>query len=249
MPDCCTSVLDLIKRASTLLNDDVEDNDFVRWPKAVLLDYLNEAIGKLSAHRPDLFTKCVELTLKPGQKQQLDKRYLSLVSVDFSISPDGVLTPVTKADLAYSKYTAQSCAERGGTSAGCRTPESTEIKTYSSVPKDEQQFFVYPSVSRRGNVSVMATVVERPCHYCVSDYATCIDIPPGQQSALVDWVVHRAYSTDIESEYAYRAAQAALARFKECLSDTYLQESRFESGYYKGQEGKGDPNTTPRSRY
>jgi hypothetical protein len=246
MPDCCTSVLDLIKRASTLLNDDVVDNDFVRWPKAVLLDYLNEGIGLLSAHRPDLFTKCVELTLKPGQKQQLSNKYLSLVSVDFSVSPDGVLTPVTKVDLAYSRYVTKSCAERG---SDCKTPESTGITTYSNVPKDEQQFFVYPAVSRRGDVTVMATVVERPCQYCVADFGECVDIPPGQQAALVDWMVHRAYSTDIESEYAYRAAQAALARFERVLSVTYLQESRFESGYYKGQEGKGDPNTTPRSRY
>jgi len=122
-----------------------------------------------------------------------------------------------------------------------------EAKGYSLLNNTNKEFTVTPNVPRGAGASVSATVVFTPPTHCAGDLDSCVGAAPRFTPSIVDWIVYRALSMDMESEFAFRAAEKARERFYDAMRYGYLQESRHGSGYYLGESGGGDSNVVQRS--
>ena len=250
----CTTVGELVSRVSRMLNDDVRtedctgasttnnlaDFDYVRWSKAELVDYLNEGLTMLQGLRPDEFTKSVVLTLSAGRKHDLPDEYANLVSVDSMASKDSdgeliIGDPILPEDQATSKIIRDKCADEE-----CANGEDKPITNYSMMQTNPDEFYTTPPVARDSEVQVCATVVMQACKFTCEDLDECTGINRSNDAALVNWMLHRAYGGEIESEYASRASSRFEAAFYRIVQREYLQESRFNSGYYLGKTDIGD---------
>lgn len=254
-PCQCVTLKTLVRRASRLLNDDIEDKDTVRWPFATLVDYLNEGAAHIQSLRPDAFTADVTLEVTDVCPQRIPAIYDSLVSINKVIEkgPGGrvsVVNDVIEEDNALSKYVAPVCVTGENASAGGCLPKSVapKIASYSKASsKSPTDFYVTPAIPHGKSVTVMATVVKKAPCFCADMPDTCIELPTKLHAALIDWMLYRAYSMDIESEFSYRMSTRYEASFYRFINNGYLQEARFGSGYFNGEKGDGDENATPRS--
>jgi hypothetical protein len=256
-PCGCVTIDTLLKRVSRLLSDDyTDDKDTVRWPRATVLDFLNEGLAHIQSLRPDAFTTTKVFELKPGKNQEAPKGVASIISVDCVVehNADGTwreVNPVVEQDQSYAKYFAGNACAPGAVGKDCAKRSDVKVVAYSKTGQSNPRAFnVSPSVPSGKSIHVNATVVmEAPC-YCIENPDECIDLPTRFHAALVDWILHRAYSQDIESAFATNASVRFESSFYRFISNGYLQEARHASGYYNGQDpnkGMPDPNTTQRA--
>lgn len=232
---CCLNARELVQRARGIINDPEK----VRWSDDALVDYLNEGLSLLQSMRPDSFTKTIELDLVPGSRQQVPEGVDKLLDVTSNVTATGGEGgPVNEADYALSRKITDTCS--GG--------EDREVENYSVVSHDPKTFFVSPPVAAGTTRKVMARVVMDAPYTCALDIEGCIDVPRKHSAALVDWILHRAYLLDMESQYARLASSSAFERFYRVLDSSRLNEARHGSGYWDGEIGDGDPQTTPRTR-
>jgi hypothetical protein len=218
----------------------VNDPQQEHWTDAMLIDYLNEGLSLLQSMRPDSFTKNIEIELIPGSRQTTPEGVDKLMDVTGNITAaGGEGGPITVADYALSRKITDACSADG---------EDREVENFSVLSHDPQTFFVQPPVAAGTSRKVMARVVMDAPLLCAEHPEECIDVPRKHAAALVDWMLHRAYLMDIESQYARVSSAAAFERFYRVLDNSRLNEARYGSGYWDGEMGDGDPQTTPRTR-
>jgi hypothetical protein len=58
---------------------------------------------------------------------------------------------------------------------------------------------------------------------------------------LYEYALYVLYDLEQESEFAQARSQKHLTAFRAMMQDGYRAESRFGSGFFKGQVGTGDP--------
>lgn len=241
-PCGCTTVESLVLRARTILRDGEKPGRPQLWPDDTLIDYLNEGLALLQSLRPDSFVTTAEIALTPGSYQVLPDEYDSLVEI--LENADG--TPVSMSDdaarniIQSQSCAAAACAPESGAAAGI-------ISSYSRSGTDLRGFHVQPPVRPGQRPVVTARVVANPPCHGASDHKSCVGVPRKFEASLVNWMLHRAWSTDIESEFAFRSAAAAHDRFYLIVNAARLNEARFGSQYWMGREGTGDENTNARN--
>jgi hypothetical protein len=148
--------------------------------------------------------------------------------------------PITEHDEVFSKYFE---------STACAKPKAKKgaVQTFGRNQFNPRSFTVSPEIPRGHSTIISALVVEKaPCH-CVDLPDQCVEIASKYHAALVNWVVSRAYSIDVESTASMARAVRYEEQFYRLIADGYMMGSKFGSGYYNGQEGKGDANATPRA--
>lgn len=248
-PPCgCTTVGSLVARARSILRDKKVQGREQLWPDAVLTDYLNEGLALLQSLRPDSFVRTVTLTLSPGSYQTIPDDYDQLVEV--MDNTDGGVTPVSYGPVSEADDNARNaiqdfnCADEPCAKAS-GDADAYRVSTFSRSGTDLRGFHVQPPVPAGQRPKVTARVVANPpCHY---DVTACVGVPRKHEAALVDWMLHRAWSTDIESEFAFRSAAAAHDRFYLVVNSARLNEARFGSKYWLGREGDGDERANSRN--
>lgn len=249
-PCGCTTVKSLVDRAGRILNDSTRDGNSVLWPTSALVDYMNEGLALLQSLRPDSFTRTVTLTLKPGSRQTIPDEYDSLVELLDNANEDG--DPIENGGIAETSDKFRNTLQRYGcASTECATPEEIaayKVSSFSKSGTDLKGFTVSPPVPQGAAPKVLARVVANPpCHDETGMDEACVGVPRKHEAALVDWMLHRSWLTDIESEWSFRSAAAAHDRFYLIVNAARLNEARFGSGYWMGQPGEGDENTNARN--
>jgi hypothetical protein len=250
----CTTVGSIILRASRILNDDVRENagesDYVRWPRAVLIDYLNEGVALLQSLRPDSFTENVAIVLKPGAKQLLPDGYDTLLDVLSNVGTDAqgndfMLDNVREQSEEFSGLLLRyNCAESECASGS--DVADFKITAFNRSGQDVRGFTVEPPVPEGSTAKVCVRAVKEPAVFCPGDEAMCVGVPRKHEASLVDWVLHRAWLSDIESAYARASSVDAHNRFYAGVETARLNEARHGSGYTGGQVGEGDPEARRR---
>lgn len=235
-----SSVAQLIKRASRILNDQEEGYSYTGWTADELLDYYNEAVCQIYNFRPDLFAESSTLTLAPGSKQTLPDGIGNLLSIDSNLGEDGDLdedTPLTMSsgDMVKALRGKPTCVE-------ATTCEPFKIRGYrkSKVPN---VFFVEPPVPEGETVEVDVTVAVGPMQVCGGDITNETQLDCRLDPAIVDWILFRAMGRDTESQFLYQAARRHQAAFYDAINGGYLAQSRMQSGYMLGREGDGVETT------
>lgn len=195
-------VVDLLYKAQTLL----QDATGVRWSLLELQGWLNDGYRDTLALRPDSNTLTGEYTCVAGARQ--------VITTTFSAAERVV--GVTRNTAASSNKGAVTLATRASIAAAVRnwyaeTP-SVSVELYAYDPRTPTEFFVYPPATTAARLEVQYTQVPSP-HTLTSQQlantstSETIRIADAFASALLDYVLYRAFSKD--AEQAGNAARAA----------------------------------------
>jgi len=254
MAECeqgCQSAEQLVIRAARLLNDYADDGDqFVRWPKPVLLDYLNEALCQVSAHRRDAFAAQAVLQLKPGPQQTLDSAYLDIVSLgrNMTRAPDG--SPVLGDQIVEQnqKFAAVFRKKPCLASQACSADAVYAAKSFARNPVDPAVFDVTPPVPVGSNAEVMATVIRKPPKLSMGDLNKCVGVKCEFEAALIDWMLYRALSTDMESEVSAKMSARHETSFYNLLGVQKRNRAEFNTDVRHGLPVPSSPTVRYRPR-
>jgi hypothetical protein len=186
------TVESVLLRASTTLQDD----GYVRWPKAELLNYLNDGQRELVKIKPDAKTKTVTVALASGAKQTNPSDCIEIIELRQNDNGAVVLPCDRKALDAFSPN-------------WMRTPTASTVKHYMDDPQPET-FYVYPAQNATPATVVM-TYVALPA---LVGETNNIDVRDIHAERLVNYIIYRAKSKDAETGDVAMAT-AAYALFKE----------------------------------
>lgn len=238
------TVQELILRASTTLRDQEPGYAFTTWSKAQLISYLNEGLCELAGLRPDLFVETRKIPLQTGAVQTLPDDVVAILDVNGNVlvQPDG--TEVVTENI---KTADQDLLRRFGKKRcfaaqedACPSAGTYEANSFVQSKFSQNEFRVEPPVPAGVSAEVTATVQVAPKTITVGDYEGAVEVPCSHHAQLLDWVLHRAYEQEIESEYAMRAKTYHLDKFYHGVGQDYFGASRMKSGYVLGMEGHGD---------
>lgn len=187
---------DVVSRASIVLNDE----DFVRWTKAELFAWLNDAACEVVIRRPAARAVTGEITLVAGTRQGIPDGGIELLDVVRNVGGRSVRrTDRQLLDDAMPDWQQQK--------------QSSVVKHYTFDERSPKVFYVYPPVVAGAKVEALYSAA--PPLVSVDDDA--LDLDRAYMGPLVSYVLYRALAKD--SEYANGTLAAAhFQAFSEALS-------------------------------
>jgi hypothetical protein len=177
----------LIDRASIILQDATN----VRWPRPELLGWLNDGEREIVLHKPNAYIKHVPVALVLGSKQTLPVDAVSLIDIPRNVN--GPAVRVVSREILDAQ------------SPGWHTMAvAAVIKHYMYSPLDPRTFYVYPpATTTPAAVNVDLVYAASPADITETVPILIDDV---YATALINYILYRAYSKD--AEYAANAAQA-----------------------------------------
>lgn len=177
---------EIIDRAGLLL----ADTEGVRWTRAILLDFVNEAVWQVVLVRPDASARIESVQLAPGTRQSLPEDGLRLLEVIRNMGQDGA-----------SPGAAPRLAERGSLDAANPAwhaeSGASEIAEYLYDIRRPGTYYVYPPVAASPPVYVEIAYVASPA--ALEDEGGELAIDDVYAGPVLDWVLYRAFHADTES--------------------------------------------------
>lgn len=177
---------DVLQRAGIILNDE----DFVRWTKAELFAWLNDAACEVVIRRPAARAVTGEITLAAGALQQLPAGGIELLDVVRNVGG----RPVRRTDRQLLDDSAPDWTVMRQASA---------IKHYTFDERTPTVFYVYPPA--KADVKVEALYSEAPPAVAADD--DLLQLDRAYMGPLVSYLLYRALAKD--SEFANGALAAA----------------------------------------
>lgn len=229
------TVKQLIAEVAQLINDAEEGYEHIRWTENELIEYANDAVLQLMVVRPDVFTKVVDLPLKPGSQQELPEPISQLIDVLGVRDVFGRVSgrPMRKnaaaAAVARNWFDELSCEVTAAD--GSYVPRS-----YEFAPENPRMFYVEPPVPSGASVTLIVNAVVTPKHAELDDK---LPIESRFHNAVIEWMLYRAYSKDIESAHDNQTSQQHLAHFYNILQVSQLADDRLH-----GITNRGSRNVT-----
>lgn len=175
---------DVLRRASVILNDE----DFVRWDKAELFDWLNDTAAEVVLRRPAARAVTAVLPLVAGTLQALPTGSLLLIDVIRNIkADDGPGRPVRRIDRQLLDDQMPTWHE---------AKQADTIKHFTYDEASPTTFYIYPPAKAGTKVEILRS--EPPPS--VADDDDQVQLDYAYMSPLVAGLLYRAYAKD--SEYA-----------------------------------------------
>jgi hypothetical protein len=213
---------DLIREVAALLNDAEPGYAHIRWTRADLLDYLNDAQRQIYLYRPELYAQTDVFALAPGTRQGPLPDGCQLQKIIGSTGEGGRARKVDDGLL-------QAFADTGclPVSAG----DDYRVRGYSFTPQDPMAFFVDPPVPDDGQTYTVALVCQQTPEPIVLAQLDDIDprndrlvTPARMHNALIEWMLYRAYSVDMESAQSFAKQQDHRQHFYAMLGVSEAKE-------------------------
>jgi hypothetical protein len=193
MPTILASAI--VDKAEVILQDTTN----VRWTADELLGWLNDAQREIALIKPDASVKTVAVQLVAGTKQTLGS----------GTTGDAIMLLKVIRNMGTSGTTAGNAIRvvSGEILDAQRPAWHTETPVAAAVhfvydPRNPKQFYVYPPNTGTGYVEVMYAA--SPTN--VATLASTISVDDVFSNAILDYVLYRAYSKDVE--YAGNADRA-----------------------------------------
>lgn len=205
------TVTQLLNRVSVILQDPTN----VRWPQAELLDWVNDGQREIATYKPNAFVKNESKQLVTGTKQTLPADGVSLIDVVRNMGTNGS-TP-GNAIRAVSREILDSQIPGWHASTAAAT-----VKHFIYNPLDPKTFYVYPPQPNAAQNQVEMVYVASPTDATLNSTITLDDI---YLSALVNYVLFRAYSKDAEFAANVQLSQGYFAMFKGNLEGKVTAEA------------------------
>jgi len=204
---------DVLGRASTILSD----ASGKRWLFTELLDWLNDAMREVTIQAPHAVSKSVVLTLIPGTRQVLDPQYSAMLRVNCNVTATGevisargnTITPIAREILD---------ASIPGWQNTVTLPYQIEVAHVIDDPALPREYYVAPGNTGTGKIEAVVakrpSVIVGPANPLVlAGYTTVVDMDDMYLNAIVDYVLSRAFSKDIQVPGAPQRAMAHYQQF------------------------------------
>jgi len=186
-----TTAQQIISLASIVLND----TEQVRWTADELLGWVNDGLRSLVTLRPDQGATSAVFHLVAGSSQSLPAGGLKLLDIINNTGVSGAEAGAIVRETDRKMLDAVSPGWHYSTAA-------TEIANYCYDPLTPTVYFVYPPSDGLG--TLLGVYAKMPTPITLSDV---IPVNDRFSTALVNYVLYRAYAKD--SEEATNAAAAA----------------------------------------
>lgn len=209
---------DVLHRVRNIL----QDAGNVRWTLPELADALNDGLLEICLLKPAACAKTIVIDMAQGTYQELAGEHSQLMRVIRNItSADGVtprvggpvITPIERQILD------QQIPGWHDTSV---MPFSPIVRHVMTDEFDPRSFYVYPGNDGTGRVeaavAVLPVKVAQPADpNDIAQYTDVIDISPVYQSVLIDYMLYRAFSKDMQMANAANRAVAHYQNFNNAL--------------------------------
>ena len=198
--------------ASKLVEDartELQDLTGVRWPTADLVKYLNLAQVAVVKLRPDTKSTKVIFTPAQGARQALPDAALEFMDITCNaIGRQRQIRKVSRAKLDAISPLWQSMRP------------ATEIINYTFDQREPRVFVLYPPAATAARIELVfaaypAAVAAPTGNTVVGN----IDLPDWCESAVLSFMLHKAWSKDGEFAENKTLADAKLAQFKDELAN------------------------------
>lgn len=232
-------VRDVLVQARAIL----QDGGAARWPVSELVNWLNGALRELPMRKPSSTAVNVVLTLAAGTKQNIPDDYACLIRVVRNVtgvSPNFVgaasVTPIVREILD---------AQNPNWHDPARTPQRLTVRHVIADPFDQRTFYVYPGNNGAGKIECILSAIPTPVAVIdpadpddLDSYDMSIPISAIYQSALIDYVLYRAFSKDMQFGGAAERAAAHFSQFAAALDGKSALE-----GLYNVNTTNSQPNS------
>ncbi len=215
---------DVLERARRIALDEAS----VRWPLPELLDWLNDAQREIALHKPSAFARTIVFACQPGTYQVIPAGYHQFLSAVRNLKTGAesprvggrAVTAVDREDLD---------AMHRDWHDTDRHPATRDVRHVVFDANAPQDFYVFPANTGAGLLELV--LAKTPARLVppqddvelIESYAATLDAPDIYLSALVDYVVYRAYTKD--AQIAGLAARAA-AHFQQFAASIGLKLQR-----------------------
>lgn len=207
---------EVIDRARRIILDETS----VRWPLPELLLWTDDGQREIALHKPTATAESIVLGLVEGTLQTLPPAYQSLLRITRNIvaAPEGETRQPGRAIRIVPRDQLDALNPRWH-EAGA-VPFATEARHYVYDEASPREFFVYPGNDGTGKVE--ATLSRIPARLAIADgadaddlasYALELDVSRIYLTALVDYVLYRAYSKDAQFSGNAQRAGAYYGQF------------------------------------
>lgn len=178
----------------------LQDETNIRWGRPELLEYLNDGQREIVLAKPDAYVKNIAHPLVAGAKQTIPADGVVFMRMNCSLGPAGTVPGRAPRIIPIKIFDEQLPNWRAAPAAG-------EILHYTFDEKDPKRFYVYPpqpAVSPH-----QAEIVYSAAPPDVASEANPITLDDIYKTALVNYMLYRAYSKD--ADYAREDAAAGMA--------------------------------------
>lgn len=209
---------EILNRCNKLLND----NGFIRWTKAELLDYLNDAQRAIVLRRPDAYTTDDDtFACVAGTKQTLPADALRLIDIPRNGTGRAIKGPYVRGvlDDNYPTWYAGNTA--------------TEAELFIYDERNPKTFYLYPGVVNATVLTVVYSTAPAAITMVQNDADQVISLDDIFVNALIEWVLYRCYMKDAEYASNSNNSQMHLSAFK-----AQLGEKSQADGAMAGQQTK-----------
>ena len=194
-------VIDVIKSV-----EDVIQDSGVRWPRVELQNWLNEAYLQIVLLRPDANSKTGTFTCSVGTRQILTTGFSSALRL-----LDVVRNLAITSNRKVIRLINRSVLDDQRPSWHAET-STVNVQNYTFDSRQPKEFFVYPPATTAAQIEVV--YADSPGAHTLTaaqldptgSSTEVLKIDDVYMSAIVDWMLYRAFSKD--AEHAANAARA-----------------------------------------
>lgn len=185
---------------------DLLDEAGTRWPARELVSHLNDAVRALVVARPDITTTTTAVALAAGARQALPAQAALLV--DIPCNAAGKKRAISKVDQLLLDRTAPGWQGM---------PQALEVEHFMHDLREPRAFLVYPParVGAQVDLTWVARLqpVPEPAGATWAQVSGGIELSEDWDSALLNYVLYRAYSKDAEVAGNAQLAASHLSLF------------------------------------
>ncbi len=193
--------IDVIKRV-----EDVIQDSNIRWPRLELQNWINESYLQIVLLRPDANSKTGTFTCAVGTRQVLTTGFstaLRLIDIVRNLATSSKKKVVRLINRSVLDDQRPSWHGETGT---------VDVQNFTFDPRQPKEFFVYPPATTAAQIEVV--YADTPGAHALSESdlnpagsnTEVIKLDDIYLSAIIDWVLYRAFSKD--AEHAANAARA-----------------------------------------
>lgn len=218
----------IIRRCQTTLND----AQGVRWPTTELVDWINDGLRQVALEAPTVVGATVVIDLAAGTRQTLASNAATLIRVNCNVTATGQSVTTRGKDILP--------ITRGALASHMPGWQDTSILPASSVVtyviEDSQvpgEFYVVPGNDGTGQIE--AVVAQRPTEIAYAspdpldadNYGVTVELDDMYLTAMVDFVLSKAFAKDTTIANGMQRSQAHYASFANALGISVATERAF----------------------
>lgn len=206
----------ILLRAAVLLQDATN----IRWPKLELLDWLNDGQREIVLKKPNAYVKNTALNLMSGSKQTIPGDGVQLLNIVRNLPGNAIrIVDIEILDSQAPNWHMQ--------------PPQQQVIHYCYDERDLKSFYVYPPNNGAGVVELVYSAA--PPNAQLTGVIAIDDI---YLSALVDYVMYRAYGKDAEFAADPQRANNHYIAFSNALGG----KMQLEAGFDPNSKARFNPN-------